>query len=47
MMINEINYSWTIRLNLNQVEIFKKFLNNEKLNQLKNDNSLYEVSMYE
>lgn len=42
-MRNEINYNWTIR-NPNQVEILKRFLKNEKV---KNDSSLYEVSMYE
>lgn len=43
-MKNEINYSWTIELNPNQAEMLKKFLKSEKL---KNDSSLYEVSMYE
>ena len=42
-MRKEINYNWTIR-NPNQVEILKRFLKNE---ELKNDSSLYEVSMYE
>ena len=46
MMRNEISYNWTIK-NPNQVEILKKFLKNEKLNEFKNDSSLYEVSMYE
>lgn len=45
-MRNEINYNWTIR-NPNQIEMIKKFLKNEKLNPVKNDSSLYEVSMYE
>ena len=42
--MNEINYEWTIKLNPNQVEMLKDFLKNEKV---KNDSSLYEVSMYE
>lgn len=46
-MRNEINYSCTLKMNPNQVEMFKKFLNDGKLNEVKNDSSLYEVSMYE
>lgn len=42
-MRNEINYNWTIR-NPKQIEMLKEFLKNEKV---KNDSSLYEVSMYE
>lgn len=45
-MRNEISYNWTIR-NPNQMEILKRFLKNEKVNEVKNDSSLYEVSMYE
>lgn len=45
-MRNEINYNYTIR-NPNQVEILKKFLKNEELDEVKNDSSLYEVSIYE
>ena len=45
-MRNEINYNWTIR-NPNQVETLKRFLKNEKVNKVKYDKSLYEVSMYE
>lgn len=40
-MKNEISYEWIIT-NPKQMEILKKLLNDEK-----NDNSLYEVSMYE
>ncbi len=42
-MKKEINHSWTIR-NPKQIEKIKKFLNDE---EVKNDSSLYEVSMYE
>ena len=41
-MKNEISYEWTIR-NPKQVEILKKLLNDEKIE----NNTLYEVSMYE
>ena len=39
-MKNKINYEWIIT-NPKQIENIKKLLNDE------NDNSLYEVSMYE
>lgn len=42
-MKNEISYEWTIR-NQKQIKKIKKILNDEKF---ENDNSLYEVSMYE
>ena len=42
-MRNEINYNWIIR-NPKQIEMIKEFLKNE---EVKNDSSLYEVSMYE
>lgn len=42
-----MNYSWTIKLNPNQVKKIKCFLENEKVDQVKNNSSLYEVSMYE
>ena len=46
-MKNEISYSCTLKSNPNQVEMLKKFFNDEKPNRVKNDSSLYEVSMYE
>lgn len=46
-MKNEISYSCTLKLNPNQVKMLKKFFNDEKTNQVRNDSSLYEVSMYE
>lgn len=42
-MENEINYEWIIT-NPKQMKNIKKLLNDEKI---KNDNNLYEVSMYE
>lgn len=42
-MKNEISYEWIIT-NPKQIENIKKLLNDEKF---ENDNSLYEVSMYE
>ena len=42
-MKNEISYEWIIT-NPKQMENIKKLLNDEKF---ENDNSLYEVSMYE
>ena len=46
MCLMEVEYTWVID-NPKNVKKFKEFLEKVEVNQVKYDESLYEVSMYE